>query len=75
MARILIVGATSAIAMASARLYAARGDELILAARNGERLATLAADLQVRGAGAIETLSFEARGDQPGWTSAICKVG
>jgi decaprenylphospho-beta-D-erythro-pentofuranosid-2-ulose 2-reductase len=64
MARILIVGATSAIAMASARLFAARGDELVLAARNTERLGVLAADLKVRGASAVETLLFCAQPTQ-----------
>ena len=58
MARILIVGATSAIAMATARLFAARSDELVLAARNAERLEVLAADLRVRGATEVETLAF-----------------
>jgi decaprenylphospho-beta-D-erythro-pentofuranosid-2-ulose 2-reductase len=60
MARILIIGATSAIAMATARLFAARGDELVLAARNTERLSLLASDLQVRGASAVKTRAFNA---------------
>jgi decaprenylphospho-beta-D-erythro-pentofuranosid-2-ulose 2-reductase len=47
--RILIIGATSAIAEATARLLAARGDALYLVARNEARLATVAADLCVRG--------------------------
>ncbi|MCZ6831091.1 MAG: SDR family oxidoreductase [Gammaproteobacteria bacterium] len=64
MARILIVGATSAIAIASARLFAARGDDLVLAARNEERLGSLAADLRVRGAGAVDTVSFMAQPQQ-----------
>lgn len=64
MARVLIVGATSAIAMASARLFAAGGAELVLAARNEERLATLAADLEVRGASTVECISFVAQQEQ-----------
>jgi short-subunit dehydrogenase len=42
---VLILGATSAIAAQVARLYAARGARLCLVARNGEKLARLAADL------------------------------
>jgi short-subunit dehydrogenase len=55
MNRILIIGATSAIAEQCARLWAARGDALYLAARNGERLATIAADLKIRGAACAGT--------------------
>ena len=49
MRKILIVGATSAIAEAAARIFAERGDALYLVARNEERLAAVAADLSVRG--------------------------
>ena len=48
--KILIIGATSAVAQAAARLYAARGDVLFLVARNPEHLRDVAADLNVRGA-------------------------
>jgi decaprenylphospho-beta-D-erythro-pentofuranosid-2-ulose 2-reductase len=61
MQRILIVGATSAIAEATARLFAARGDALFLAGRNGSRLQAIAADLSVRGASLAETGVFDAR--------------
>ena len=64
MARVLIVGATSAIATAVARELAGRGDELLIAARNSERLATLAADLSVRGAKAVHTLEYDALAEQ-----------
>lgn len=47
---ILIIGATSAIAIEVARLYAKRGDNLFLIGRNQERLEAIANDLQVRGA-------------------------
>lgn len=47
---ILIIGATSAIAEASARLWAAEGAQLYLLARNPEKLALVAQDLNVRGA-------------------------
>ena len=50
MRKILIVGATSAIAEHTARLFAKRGDALFLVARNAEHLAAIAADLGVRGA-------------------------
>lgn len=55
MAKVLILGATSAIAQATARLWASRGDKLLLAARSAERLEAVAADLRVRGAGQVET--------------------
>ncbi|MDI9330753.1 MAG: SDR family oxidoreductase [Alphaproteobacteria bacterium] len=50
MKKILIIGATSAIAEHCARLWAARKDELFLVGRDGERLGVMAADLKVRGA-------------------------
>src|SRR5262249_32389584 len=53
--RILIIGATSAIAEATARIFAARGDALFLAARNAAHLQTIADDLKVRGATRLAT--------------------
>ncbi len=50
MKKILIIGATSAIAEHCARLWTARGDALYLVARNEERLTAIANDLKVRGA-------------------------
>lgn len=47
---ILIIGATSAIAEAAARLWAAEHAWLYLIARTPEKLALTAADLQTRGA-------------------------
>lgn len=52
--RILVLGATSAIAQAAARIWAARGDEIFLVARNAEKLQAVAADLRTRG-GKVET--------------------
>ena len=49
MRKTLIIGATSAIAEATARMLAERGDALYLVARNEPRLAAIAADLSVRG--------------------------
>lgn len=58
---IVIIGALSAIAMATARIYAAEGARFILMARNGNRLEALSNDLLVRGAKSckIFTLDFE----------------
>ena len=53
MKRILIIGATSAIAEHCARIWAARGDELYLVARNEAHVQTIAADLKVRGASSV----------------------
>jgi len=50
---VLIIGATSAIARATARRYAARGDRLHLIARNGDLLKQAADDLRVRGASSV----------------------
>jgi decaprenylphospho-beta-D-erythro-pentofuranosid-2-ulose 2-reductase len=55
MKKVPIIGATSAIAEATARLFAARGDSLYLVGRNAERLQTMAADLVIRGASAVDT--------------------
>jgi short-subunit dehydrogenase len=53
--RILITGATSAIAQHAARRFAADGAELMLVARDPDRLAAVAGDLRARGAQKIET--------------------
>ncbi len=53
--RVLIVGATSAIAAETARVYAAYGARLFLAGRHPQRLEAVAADLRVRGAGSVLT--------------------
>lgn len=50
MQRILIIGATSAIAEATAREFAQRGARLFLVARDAGRLEAICADLRVRGA-------------------------
>lgn len=55
MKTIVILGATSAIAEQTARLYATRGDALLLVARDSDRLDIIANDLRVRGAGKVET--------------------
>lgn len=53
--RILILGATSAIAQAVARRYAQGGARLALVARNRQYLDVVAADLRIRGASALWT--------------------
>ena len=53
--RILALGATSAIAEATLRLFAVRGAYLFLVARNPDKLAAVAADLSTRGAAAVAT--------------------
>jgi decaprenylphospho-beta-D-erythro-pentofuranosid-2-ulose 2-reductase len=57
--RVLIVGATSAIAAETARIYAADGARLFLTGRNAEHLQAVAADLRVRGAAAVETTELD----------------
>ena len=64
---ILIIGATSAIAKATARIYAAQGCRLHLIARNQEVLQATANDLTVRGAsevtfGTLDVNHFEKHG-------------
>lgn len=54
MRRILIIGATSAIAQATARLFAQSGDRLFLTGRDPGKLQSLSADLAIRGASQVE---------------------
>lgn len=60
MQRILIIGATSAIATACARLWAVQGASFFLVARNSERLALVASDLRNRGAASVSCWSMDA---------------
>ena len=60
MKKILIIGATSAIAEATARLWAARGAALFLGEQRAERLETIAADLRVRGAASVDWFAMDA---------------
>jgi len=59
MPRVLIIGATSAIAQEVAKLYAETGSQLFLVARNSQKLEQIEQDLSVRGTGAIESMSLE----------------
>jgi short-subunit dehydrogenase len=60
MKRILIIGATSAIAEAAARQWAARGEALFLVGRRQQKLDDIAADLKVRGAAKAGVLALDA---------------
>lgn len=60
MKNILIMGATSAIAQACARRWAAQGASLLLAGRKAERLEQIAADLRVRGAARVDVAVLDA---------------
>ena len=55
MQKVLIIGATSAIAQEVAKLYAKSGFQLFLVARNTEKLEQVAQDLDLRGAAAVAT--------------------
>lgn len=57
--RVLILGAQSAIAVATARLYAAEGARLVLVARNQDRLDRIADDLRARGALEVEAITLD----------------
>ena len=52
--KILVLGATSGIAEATCRIWAAQGASLFLVARNAEKLAAVAADLKTRGAAYVD---------------------
>lgn len=60
MKHILIIGATSAIAEACARLWAQQGHKLFLAARNETQLQAISADLRTRGATQVDQQAFDA---------------
>jgi short-subunit dehydrogenase len=54
--RVVIIGATSAIAQETARRFARDGAALFLVGRDQAKLMAVAADLEVRGAARVETL-------------------
>ena len=53
--KVMIVGATSALAHETAKLFARNGAELFLVGRTPEKLEVVASDLKVRGAQRVET--------------------
>jgi len=57
---ILIIGATSGIAEAVARIYAGREANLFLVGRNADKLEVIAADLAARGAPEVATFLMDA---------------
>lgn len=57
--RVIVLGALSAVGEAACRLYAAEGASLLLAARRGDRLDEVAADLKARGAAVVETVVLD----------------
>jgi len=59
MKKILVIGATSAIAEHCARIWAAKGDAMHLVARNEQHVQTIAADLKVRGASEVTTYCID----------------
>ena len=60
MRKILIIGGTSAMAEACARLWAQRGDHLFLAARSEGQLQSVVDDLKSRGAQRVGSKVFDA---------------
>lgn len=60
MKRVLIIGATSAIACATARKWAGQGSDFFLVARNPEKLQQVADDLQARTSGKVSTHQMDA---------------
>ena len=59
MKNVFIIGATSAIAEAAARVFAQRGDNLYLLARNEQRLKSISEDLKIRGAASVAYSQIE----------------
>jgi len=59
MRKIVIVGATSAIAEATCRLFAENGDSLYLIGRGRERLDSISKDLKIRGANEVHTYALD----------------
>jgi len=61
MSKVVIIGATSAIAAETARAFAQEGASLFLIGRNAEKLERLAGDLRVRNAAHVHTATFDAQ--------------
>jgi short-subunit dehydrogenase len=59
MKKVLVLGATSAIAQSTVRLLSARGASLYLVGRNAERLEAVAKDARTRGATRVETEALD----------------
>jgi short-subunit dehydrogenase len=72
---VLLLGAASGIAQATARLYAAEGAVIGLAGRNAERLTSIANDLKARGASRVETFEIDLAVAEPSGTLASMAAG
>jgi short-subunit dehydrogenase len=59
MAKVLVLGATSAIAQEVARIFAREGAELFLAARSPEKLEAVCNDLKARGASKVDCMQLD----------------
>jgi short-subunit dehydrogenase len=72
---VLALGATSAIAEATLRLFAARGARFFLVARNPDKLNAVAADLRTRGAAsvAIHVMDLDDTSAHPGMLAAAAE--
>lgn len=74
--RVIVLGATSAMAEATARLYAAEGFPLTLVGRQVERMEVIAADLRARGAPQVTVAAADlahptdAAAQLAGWSAA-----
>jgi decaprenylphospho-beta-D-erythro-pentofuranosid-2-ulose 2-reductase len=76
--KVLILGATSAIATETAKQFAEEGSQLFLTGRNSEKLAAVADDLQVRGAARVDTAVLDIAdiaGHRPVIDSAVAALG
>ena len=62
--QVLIIGATSGMAEALARSYAAQGARLFLVARNESKLRDIASDAQARGASEVQTWVMDANNSE-----------
>jgi short-subunit dehydrogenase len=74
--RVCILGAASAMAEATARLLAARGDHIALVARDAGRLEAIGGDLLSRGAGAVvrRTADLAALDDPAGFLGEVSQA-
>lgn len=70
MKRVVIFGATSSIAQASARIWAKEHAAFVLCGRELERLKTVASDLRALGAAEVDVVSFDG-GDPASCSGAV----